>query len=184
MNVTDQLKEEHEAIKTLLKVLETVSQRLETGKEVDKKDLDGILKFIQVFADKCHHGKEEDLLFPALESMGVPREGGPIGMMLMEHDLGRKFVKGMSEALKNLKSGQRDANGILADNARQYIALLNPHIDKENDILYPMADAHLPIEKQKELIKGYERVENEVIGEGKHEEFHHLLDKLKRAYEI
>jgi hypothetical protein len=37
-----------------------------------------------------------------------------------------------------------------------------------------MADAHIPIEKQKELIKGYERVENEVIGEGKHEEFHHL----------
>ncbi|MGQ9493468.1 MAG: hemerythrin domain-containing protein [Anaerolineae bacterium] len=95
MRATEQLMEEHRAIETVLNILENVCQRLETGKAVDAEHLEHILEFIRIFADRCHHGKEEDLLFPAMEKAGIPREGGPIGVMLIEHVQGRNYVRGM-----------------------------------------------------------------------------------------
>ncbi len=63
MRPTEELKREHEAIKLMLRILEKVSEKLESGEDVNTDHLDKILEFIQVFADKCHHGKEEDFLF-------------------------------------------------------------------------------------------------------------------------
>ncbi len=182
MKATEDLKKEHEAIKLLLKILEEVSKRLEAGEKVKAEDLDGILEFIQVFADTCHHGKEEGLLFPAMEKAGIPREGGPISMMLYEHEEGRNFVKGMNEAVGQYKKGGKEAGREVAKNARNYASLLSPHIEKEDNILYPMADGRLSAAAAEDLEKGYEKIEKEVIGPGRHEEFHRLLRRLKEEY--
>ena len=144
--------------------------------------LERIVEFIRVFADKCHHGKEEELLFSAMEEAGIPKEGGPIGVMLTEHDVGRGYVRGMSEAVAKYKAGDHQASSAIVGNARNYIALLTQHIDKEDNVLYPMADMHLSVEKQEELLKEFERVEHERIGVGKHEEYHKLLDHLTQVY--
>lgn len=182
MKPTEQLKEEHEAIKLCLRILEKVSQKLESGEEVNSEHLDQILDFIKNFADKCHHGKEEDLLFPAMEEVGIPKEGGPIGVMLMEHNVGRGSVKGMSEAVAEYKAGDREVSSKIVENARNYITLLTQHIEKEDDILYPMGDMRISAERQEKLLEEFEKVEIEKIGVGKHEEFHKLLDNLKEAY--
>lgn len=184
MKPTVQLKEEHQAIKLMLRITEKVCEKLESGEEVSPEHLEQIVEFIKVFADKCHHGKEEDLLFTAMEEAGIPKEGGPIGVMLTEHDVGRGYVRGMSEAIARYKAGGRRASSAIAQNARKYIALLTQHIDKEDNILYPMADMHLSKEKQKELLEEFELVEREKIGVGKHEEFHELLDHLKAVYSV
>lgn len=182
MKPTEQLKEEHQAIKLMLRISEKVCEKLESGEEVNPEHLEQIVGFIKVFADKCHHGKEEDLLFTAMEEAGIPRKGGPIGVMLTEHDMGRGYVRGMSEAVAKYKAGDRKASSAIVVNARNYIALLTQHIDKEDNILYPMADMHLSGERQKELLEEFERVEREKIGVGRHEEFHRLLDRLKEVY--
>jgi DUF438 domain-containing protein len=104
MKPTEELKKEHEAIKLMVRIMGSVSDRLESGKKVDPKHLDSILEFIKVFADKCHHAKEEDLLFPVMEKAGIPKEGGPVGMMLLEHDEGRQYVKAMGEGIKGSNS--------------------------------------------------------------------------------
>ena len=182
MKPTEQLKEEHEAIKLMLRISEKVCEKLESGEEVDPEHLEQIVEFIKVFADKCHHGKEEDLLFTAMEEAGIPKKGGPIGVMLTEHDMGRGYVKGMSEAVAKYKAGDRKVSSAIVGNARNYIALLTQHIDKEDNILYPMADMHLSEERQKELLEEFERVEREKIGVGKHEEFHELLNHLRKVY--
>lgn len=182
MKPTEQLKEEHEAIKLMLRISEKVCEKLESGEEVDPEHLEQIVEFIKVFADKCHHGKEEDLLFTAMEEAGIPKKGGPIGVMLTEHDMGRGYVKGMSEAVAKYKGGDRKVSSAIVGNARNYIALLTQHIDKEDNILYPMADMHLSEERQKELLEEFERVEREKIGVGKHEEFHELLNHLREVY--
>ena len=103
-------------------------------------------------------------------------------MMLAEHDVGRGFIRGMAEAIGRYKENVADAAPVIAENARGYIALLTEHIGKEDNILYPMADMHLSEEKQQELLVEFERVELERIGPGKHEEFHHLLDRLSEDY--
>lgn len=182
MSVTEQLKREHEGINLMLMILEKVCAKLESKKELNLEDFEQILEFIKVFIDKCHHGKEEDLLFPAMEEAGVPKEEGPIGVMLMEHDTGRSYVKDISEAFAKHKTGDSKASSKIIENARNYIELLNRHIDKENNILFPMADALLSAEKQEELLGGFERLEIKRIGAGRHEGFHKLLHHLKEVY--
>ncbi|HXW68156.1 MAG TPA: hemerythrin domain-containing protein [Dissulfurispiraceae bacterium] len=182
MKPTDELKQEHEAIKLMLKILEITSQMLDAGQKVDTTDLEETLEFIRVFADKCHHHKEEDLLFPDLQKVGVPKEQGPIGVMLMEHASCRNYVRGMAEGIEKYKIGDIDAYKQITANARNYIKLLSEHIYKENNILYPMADARLSENDQETLHDGFSRVEEEVVGKGKHEEFHRLLDKLQKIY--
>jgi len=182
MKPTDQLKEEHKAIKLMLDILEKIYRKLEAGEEINKEDLDKILEFTSVFISKCHHGKEEDLLFPAMEEAGVPRKGGPIEVMIEEHDIGRECVKALNGAIKKNKTNDTEAIDEIIKNARNYVGLLRTHIDKEDNILYSMADAHLSREKQDKLLKEFEIVENEKIGIGKHEEFHKLLHHLKDVY--
>ncbi|MDO8504175.1 MAG: hemerythrin domain-containing protein [bacterium] len=170
---TEQLKNEHQAIKLMLEILEAVSGKIDAGERVNEDDLKDMVEFISVFADKCHHGKEEDLLFPAMEEAGIPKEDGPIGVMIDEHNLGRSYVKAMREA-----KDQKD----FAAAAKNYVSLLTQHIDKEDNILYQIADMHLSKEKQNELLDQFEKVEKEKIGHGKHEEFHQMLEKLKNIY--
>ena len=182
MKPTEVLTTEHNAIKQMLRILEEVCKQIEAGARVETEHLERIVEFIRVFADRCHHGKEEDLLFVAMEEAGIPRHGGPIGVMLSEHDLGRSYVRKMSEAIALYAAGDASAASQFVTNARNYVALLSQHIDKEDHILYPMGDMHVSREKQARLIEEFDRVELERIGPGKHEEFHHLLDHLAAVY--
>lgn len=182
MKASTPLIEEHHGIKRMLQILEAVSRRIEGGEPVDPQDLEQIVEFIQVFADSCHHAKEEELLFEAMVEAGLPREGGPIGVMLHEHVLGRGYVRAVKEALPGYQAGDAAAAVRIAENARSYAALLHQHIDKEDHILYPMADRQLPAQKQHELVEAFERVEEERIGPGRHEAFHALLDRLEATY--
>lgn len=182
MKATQQLKDEHEGIKIMLNILGQICFRLETKGDFDEKHFEGILEFLKVFVDKCHHGKEEDLLFPALEEAGIPKEGGPIGAMLEEHRLGRNYISAMSEAFDGYKQKNKSFSQGIAVNGRDYIALLTNHIEKENSVLFVMADSRLSETIQDELFEGFEKIETERIGPGKHEEFHHLLEKLGKIY--
>jgi len=182
MKATEQLRAEHEGIRLMLRILEAICMKLDAGEEVNAEHLEKMLEFFRVFVDKCHHGKEEDLLFPVMEAAGVPKQGGPLGVMLAEHDIGRGHVRRMAAALERYTSENEQAGSQLAAHAREYIALLNQHIEKENKVLFPMADAHVPASKQDQLYEDFEKLEEEKIGPGVHEEFHKLLDNLSKAY--
>jgi hemerythrin-like domain-containing protein len=182
MNPTDELKNEHKAIKTMLAIMGEVCNALDAGSPVDPGHLDEIVEFVQVFADKCHHAKEEDLLFPAMVEAGIPKEHGPIGAMLAQHEKGRAYIQNVKKAAADYRGGNPKAARTISDNARGYAALLSQHIDKEDHILYPMADARLTAAKQAELLKAFERVEKEIVGAGKHEQFHAMLERLEKIY--
>lgn len=182
MKPTDELKKEHEAIKLMLKIMDKVSDRLDARKNVEARHLEDIVEFIQVFGDKCHHAKEEDLLFPAMVAAGIPGEGGPIAVMLIEHKKGREFVRNVKNGVTGYREGHAPAASEISENARGYTALLGSHIDKEDFILYPMADKVLKAAKQNELLKAFEKVEENIIGHGKHEQFHELLERLEKIY--
>lgn len=182
MKPTEELTIEHKAIQRMLRILEEMAGRLEAGQAVDAGDLEESVDFIRGFADRCHHGKEEDLLFGAMEEAGIPRQGGPIGVMLHEHTLGRDYVKGMAEAIAEYRAGSTAAAARIAQNARAFADLLAQHIDKEDNILYPMADRVLSAQRQAELLEGFEQVERERVGPGKHEAYHALLDRLEATY--
>ncbi len=136
---TGMLREEHQLI---LKVLDVLQALLEKG-DAGEWDLDAwreCVEFFRLFADACHHGKEEDLLFPELESRGMPRDGGPIAVMLFEHKQGRGFVAQMAKALEDAGGGEVEPLKRLEHAARAYLELLRAHIHKEDNVLFNMAD--------------------------------------------
>ena len=169
---------EHKAILIALNVIEQMYKRVQNDKVIDNKDIEKMIEFLKVFADKCHHGKEEDYLFPALEEAGVKNQNGPIGVMLDQHKQGREFIKQMQESISN-KLINKNA---FVDAASSYVRLLRNHIEKENTFLFPVINAKLSLPKQQELLNNFEKLENDVIGEGKHEELHTLLEEFQKKY--
>ena len=183
MNAIKELITEHEAVRTTLRIFKRITEEINKTEKISKPEhLEQLFEFFSVFVDKCHHGKEEELLFPALEVVGISREGGPIGVMLNEHQQSRDFVAKMKRALSQYINGDDGAAQKLKGSADAYIALLNIHIDKENNVLFPMAEQHLSENKLAELKNGFDKIETDKIGTGKHEEFHRMLDILENTY--
>ena len=120
--------------------------------------LDGV-DFIRSYADRFHHAKEEDVLFSALVRNGMPRENSPVAAMLMEHDQGRAFVLGMESAVQKVLDGLPGEESAIAENAMAYAALLREHIEKEDDILYPLAERVMPEAMRAEIVEEYQRAE-------------------------
>ncbi len=184
MYATDDLRNEHEGIKIALNVLEHLAGELDTGSTIDIKDAEDMVDFLKTFADRCHHGKEEDLLFPALEAAGVANEGGPIGVMLYEHARGREYIAAMGKALPALHLKDHTAEMAFAIAAHGYARLLRNHIVKENNILFVMAEQKLSPEEHEQLAAGFEVIEHERIGPGVHERYHAMLDMLSAKYPV
>jgi len=178
---TEELKQEHRVIERMLAVMETAAVRANAGAEPPADFFVKAVYFVRNFADRCHHGKEEDNLFPAMEKRGISKNGGPIAVMLMEHERGRSYVRAMEEAGKRFATGDRTALRPALENALAYAQLLRQHIDKEDNILYPMADRMLTATDQQELLQKFEKVEQERIGAGKHDEYLKLVEELEQA---
>jgi hemerythrin-like domain-containing protein len=155
---------------------------LKSTQEIEISHLEQVLDFLTTYVDNCHHGKEESLLFPALEAVGISKEGAPIVVMLFEYEEGREYIRNLSEGIAKFKSGDLKAIEVIVENATKYIHLLNQHIDKEDIVLFKMADIHLSEENNKELLEGFEKIEEERIGKGKHENFHKILHQLRDYY--
>jgi len=182
MTPTEELKKEHEGVLEALRILEAICNRAYAGVKPSVPHIERLMEFFKIFVDRCHHGKEEDLLFPAMVGAGFSKESGPIAVMLAEHQEGRGYIRGMSDSLKAHGAGSQEAWDDFNRNGRDYIDLLRQHIIKEDNILYPMADARIPREKQDALLEGFEKIEAERIGPGRHEAFHAMLDELGREY--
>jgi hemerythrin-like domain-containing protein len=173
---TQDLKNEHDAI---LHVLKIIGKVLSTD-TIDDVDIfkfgNELIYFLKTFADKCHHGKEEDYLFKALIARGVPNEGGPIGVMLHEHQQGREYISLMS---KYLDSKDLDNFKTIA---AKYRDLLWSHIGKENNVLFMMTDKLLDDDAQNDLFEKFEQHEETVIGHGVHEELHAMIHQWEDEF--
>jgi hemerythrin-like domain-containing protein len=173
----EELRHDHDAILSSLSILDAMVSRLGSADAPTAEDFRGFIGFLKEFADKCHHGKEEGILFPALTGAGMPSQGGPVGVMLSEHVQGRTLIREMEQAVP----GAVDAKA-LAKAARSYAELLRSHIAKENEVLFPAAERLLP-SGDLEAMKGkFQEHEETVIGHGRHEQLHAMLKELKQKY--
>lgn len=175
---SEDLKHEHDGILFGLKILDAMVALLRQGKHINKDDYKEIVEFLRLFADKCHHGKEEGLYFPALERGGIPKENGPIGQMLIEHVEGRKYIQEMVAALAGKDI---DAKAFTAA-AENYASLLRSHINKENTVLFPMGDKAISSAEHQHLLEQFEAFEHNVMGPGIHDKLHGMLDTFEEKY--
>ncbi|SFM58853.1 hemerythrin domain-containing protein [Thermodesulforhabdus norvegica] len=178
----DILEREHQVILGMLSVLDRICS---TGRPIDDEfleDMEKIIAFFKEFADRCHHGKEGALLFPALEVHGTEEVKLAVKELSDQHVKGRKLVAQMKNALEEMKKGNQAALEGFCKSAKEYGDFLRGHIAAEDEDLFLTARSLLPDLEQDRLVREFERVEHEEIGQGVHERLHRVAHEMSEKY--
>ena len=181
MKAIDILVDEHDYILRMIEIAERILQT-DDYTTVDINHVEKIVDFIKNFADKYHHLKEEDILFIEMEKFGMSREGGPIGMMVHEHNIGRDYIKHAEVGLELFKQGDIGAFAQIQENLLNYGELLTQHIGKENNILYPMAERMLPDNVDDDMTNQFELINVNTPENEYHDKYLKMVDELSEIY--
>lgn len=184
MRPTEVLMQEHRVIEQVLDCLEAMAQRAQSDEQLDQESANLAIDFFANFADRCHHHKEEDCLFPMLEQKGFSREQGPTAVMVHEHEVGRQHVRGMKKAIEALSEGDSSATTDFVTHALAFVSLLREHIQKEDHCLFQMADQSLTEQEQTQLMESFANVEHDDMGPGTHEKYLDIAAQLAKKYGI
>lgn len=171
VNPTESLRKDHALIEKMINALKIMSTLLQKGTTIPKPILDQTIDFSTNFTNQCHHGKEEESLFPTLEKNGMPKEGGPIARMLFEHEITKNLTNSIIKSTEvYLSTGQP---GALIEDIEKYVEHVNLHLSKENQRLFVMADMLLA-DKQEALSNDLTNIEQSKLNS---------IDKTRRYYE-
>lgn len=175
MHATGTLMDEHQ---TILRVLASLEFLLSDARNRDEpvETFAAIVKFLRNYADALHHGKEEAVLFPAMESYGVSAAHGPTAVMRAEHDEGRALVRRMAQVCEAEGEPWKE----LRDPGLAFVSLLRAHIGKEDRILFPMAERILPQFELDRLAEEYGRVESSNFAPNVHSSYETWARELAR----
>lgn len=156
MDPIETLMTEHRLIERVLAALEAHTARVRAGEVTERAELERFTRFFAAFADRHHHGKEEEILFETMVESGFSREAGPIAVMLSDHEQGRALVRRLRDLAARPEpwSAEDAREADLA--AVQFSQGLAAHIRKEDQVLYPMAERHLPEAALQTLAEGVE----------------------------
>lgn len=154
---TELLREDHKAVLRKLDGLGAAIAKLDSS-----PDLSSLNEYGRFFKKEiwAHFAKEEEALFPEIEKF-LPREGGPTGVMLMEHNDLRKANERFQAALGCLNEDLKDikAKDTIRKEGSAIIYVLRGHIDKENNILFMMADMHLDSQQNKRVLELFQKID-------------------------
>jgi len=177
MKATDILKREHQAILLAVAAAEEEAAYIADTGKIHLQKVREMADFFRNFVDRCHHAKEEKHLFAVMHEHGIPFENGPLAVMLHEHEQGRECVRAIANAVAPREPDEQ-ARRKAGDNLALYARLLREHINKEDHVLYPMADQLLNTGDQDRLRKAFDRVESKELGEVVHNKYHAWIKKL------
>ena len=155
MTATTVLRSEHDQILAMVACLRAACSAAENDNSFDAETFQMGSDFIREYADAWHHAKEEEHLFPALEAAGMPRDGGPIAVMLHEHVLGRSYARRIADHMEAATNGDDEACTMVMRYTMAYANLITGHIQKENGILFNMADQMLLPDEHARLEREY-----------------------------
>lgn len=184
MQPTELLSTEHRVIEQVLACLEKMADEYQQEGKLNRCAARKAIDFFRNFADRCHHGKEEKHLFPLMEARGVPREQGPIGHMLYEHEIGRRYLNEVVAATENAITDDAQAALRFGDAVQGYVAWLRDHIAKEDRVLFPMANRALSAADQTHLLQSFLHTEAHDMGTGAHEKYLQIADQLADRYHV
>ena len=167
MNGIDLLINEHKYVSRMLVVIRKVCFNLMENNEIDYEDFEKIINFVRNFADGHHHQKEEIFLFNKMvDHLGDTGKNVITHGMLVEHDLGRSYIRNLIEALEKYKNGDNEAKLDIIANAISYATLLENHIHKEDNVIFNFAKRALSKEiletVDKEFLEYEEKSKSEV----------------------
>ncbi|MBI1760280.1 MAG: hemerythrin domain-containing protein [Acidobacteria bacterium] len=180
---THQLRHEHRVIEKVLRALDGICWRLENATPVPVPALRQTLDFLRHYADRLHHAKEEQHLFPLLEQSGIEDEHGALGFLRQEHTTERELLSELELALDEYQAGDPHASARFALAARQFSQHLLHHIQQEDALLFRLAEALLDEPDKEELTWSLLHAQGQV---GAHEAQHYeqTAEALEKAWTI
>ena len=183
MNAIELMTYEHVFIRRMLTVMRRFSYRLMNDPSMDVSDAPKMIDFVRQYADKHHHGKEEDLLFNRMvEHLGTAAEKLVKSGMLVEHDLGRLHMKLMEEGIASFEAGNDEARLDIIGNAIAYAQLLDRHISKEDDMVYTFAWRHFDSDIIETINRETTEFEAKAESEGVQSNYLKLLEEMEAKY--
>ena len=152
MQCTKLLEQDHKIILRALNVLQEIAARMEKGEGLDSRDIEAILRFLQLFEDDYHQTKEESALFPELRCQ-ANTDNKELKHMLFEHEQQRSLVAALEESLKTKKGAD------FVFYANRLIALLRNHIYKEDHILFDIVEKSLSNDQDRCVVTEFGKFE-------------------------
>jgi hemerythrin-like domain-containing protein len=129
---------EHRLIERMLSVIENMLSEIESKQQVDPVSVEVVVDFIKVYADRTHHGKEEDILFREMDKKPLSAEDRKImNELIDEHVIGRNATKALADANMRYQNGEKAALEEIADNFKTLLEMYPQHIDKEDNNFFP-----------------------------------------------
>lgn len=180
---THQLRHEHRVIEKVLRALEGLCWRLENGEAPSVDALRETLEFLRHYADRLHHAKEEQHLFPLLEQSGIEDENGALGFLRREHATERELLSELEVALDEYQAGDQHAPTRFVTAARQFSEHLLHHIRQEDSVLFRLAEAMLDEPDKDELTWSLTHTQGSVgMPEAAH--YEQIAEKLEKDWVI
>jgi len=176
----EMLEEEHKLIVQVVLGLHGLSRHLREGRAIETGLLREAVEFMRDFVGRCHHAKEEDILFPALAAHGVPLHGCPLDALLHEHHQGRSLTGKLNDAIDELEAGADGAAASIAAHIAAIERLYPEHIWKEDEMVFPMAERLIPRDIRNQLTIQLEELDAE-NPPGTRERFRDFANRLSAA---
>ncbi len=178
MECIEILKREHQMVRLVIDAARRDLERAEALHAVDPAEAEQLLDFFRYFANSCHDPKEEDLLFAVLHRRGMAWEGYPLRDLVREHEEMRVILDSASDWLKPAEAGDPTAVEALVHDLRMYLDLVDAHIDREEDEVFPLALQWLTARDLEELGDAFTAIACEELDEGVHAYYSDLAHHL------
>jgi hemerythrin-like domain-containing protein len=169
---------EHRLIERMLAVMRQALAQIKTSNAVDPLFIDTAVDFIRTYADRTHHGKEEDILFRDLATRNLWEADRRIMNELVEdHIFARKTTKELVEANTQYRNGNGPALGVIADKLETLVNFYPRHIDKEDKVFFPAALAYYTDEEDQTMLAEFWEFDRKMI----HEKYREVVATLEGA---
>ena len=168
---------EHRLIERMLSVIKDVLTEIESGSKIDPVFVDIAVDFIRVYADRTHHGKEEDILFRELNNKPLKAEDRKIMEdLIAEHEFGRKTTKALADANTRYRNGDDTALSDIAAELQTLIEFYPRHIEKEDEVFFPSSRSYFTDEEDQAMLEEFWEFDRKMI----HEKYQSVVEKFER----
>jgi len=184
MNPKDMLREEHGATMRMLAVLQKFFATLVDLKEGEAQDLKALIEFFEIYVDRYHHGKEEQILFPALSRARTAKIDSLISSLIDDHRQARMGMELVKYNVVTLHSCSGADRNDFSERAERYVDLLRKHIRKENSELLPLIEERLSATERLQMAGQFNDLEKETLGSSGLETFLASVHRLSEKYSL
>jgi hemerythrin-like domain-containing protein len=167
---------EHRLIERMICQIHKALKQIHPTKGIDSLFIDTAVDFIRTYADRTHHGKEEDILFRDLNKKDLSADDKRVmNELVEEHVYGRKTTKKLIEANNRYRRGDKSALADITDALNTLVNFYPKHIDKEDKVFFPASRTYLSEQEEQAILTEFLEFDRKMI----HEKYKSVVERLR-----